>query len=70
MAAGQTAQRCQVHAEKCLELAHRAKDLGNKRVLLGMANAWLTLAEQLLKDGDKRPTRGSTADTQNDPKEK
>jgi hypothetical protein len=62
MAGGRTTHRCQVNAEKCLELAHSAKHLENKRILLGMANAWLTLAEQPLKDDD--------ADPQNDPNEK
>jgi hypothetical protein len=69
MAGDGTAHRCRVNAEKSLELAHSAKDLENKRILLGMANAWLTLAEQLLKDGDKRPPRRPTPDPRSDPNE-
>jgi hypothetical protein len=38
------------NAEKCLELAQTFKDLERKRIMLGMANAWLTLAEQHLKN--------------------
>jgi hypothetical protein len=45
-----TADIYRVNAEKCLELAHNFKDRKSRRILLGMANAWLTLAEQHLKN--------------------
>ena len=52
MAEGGAADVYRLSAEKCLELAHTIKDLESKRTLLGMANAWLTLAEQHLRNRD------------------
>ena len=40
------------NAEKCLELAHTFNDQERKRIMLGMANAWLTLVEQHLKNSE------------------
>ncbi len=42
-------ERYRRNAEKCLELAQSFNDLGAKRALLVMANAWLTFAAR----GDK-----------------
>ena len=59
-----TAGIYRVNAEKCLELAHTFKDLESKRMLLGMANAWLTLAEHHLKNNKTacRPPRVNASD--------
>ena len=35
-----------LNAEKCLELAQVFNDQERKQIMLAMANAWLTLAEQ------------------------
>lgn len=45
-------ERYRQNAESCLELAQTFTDPENKRALLGMANAWLTLAEQHLKNSE------------------
>jgi hypothetical protein len=39
-----------LNAEKCLGLAHSFNDRERKRIMLRMANAWLTLAEQHLRN--------------------
>ena len=41
-----------MNAEKCLELAQRFNDQERKRIMLGMANAWLKLAEQHLRNSE------------------
>jgi hypothetical protein len=38
------------NAEKCLELSQTFNDRQRRLALLGMANAWLTLAEQHLRN--------------------
>ncbi len=43
------------NAEKCLELAQTFNDPEAKRELLGMANAWLKLAEQRVKNNAGAP---------------
>jgi hypothetical protein len=43
-------ERYRLNAETCLKLAQDFTDRESKRALLGMANAWLTLAEQHLKN--------------------
>ena len=45
-------ERYRLNAEKCLALAQTFTDIENKRSLLAMANAWLTLAEQHLKNSE------------------
>jgi NADPH:quinone reductase-like Zn-dependent oxidoreductase len=45
-------ERCRLNAEKCLELAQTFNDQERKRIMLRMANAWLTLAEQHLKNSE------------------
>jgi hypothetical protein len=45
-------ERYRLNAEKCLELAQTFNDQERKRIMLGMANAWLTLAEQHLKNSE------------------
>jgi len=39
-------ERYRRNAEKCLELAQAFNDPERKQIMLAMANAWLTLAEQ------------------------
>jgi hypothetical protein len=39
-----------LHAAMCTEIAERTSDLKNRLVLLKMAAAWLTLAEQAEKN--------------------
>jgi hypothetical protein len=39
-----------LHAAMCIEIAERTSDLKNRLVLLKMAAAWLTLAEQAKKN--------------------
>jgi hypothetical protein len=48
MAGDGRSERCWLNAEKCLELAQTFNDPERKRIMLGMANVWLTLAEQHL----------------------
>jgi hypothetical protein len=43
-------ERYWLNAEKCLALAQTFNDLQSKRTLIGMANTWLKLAEQHLKN--------------------
>ena len=43
-------ERYRLNAEKCLALAQTFGDLQSKRALIGMANTWLKLAEQHLKN--------------------
>ena len=39
-----------LHAANCTDIARRTSDPKNRRVLLRMAAAWLTLAEQVEKN--------------------
>lgn len=50
MAADERVGKYRRNAEKCLELANAFNDPESKRALLVMANAWLMLAEQNLKN--------------------
>jgi hypothetical protein len=43
-------ERYRPNAEKCLALAQTFSDPQSKRTLIGMANTWLKLAEQHLKN--------------------
>jgi hypothetical protein len=43
-------ERYRLNAEKCLALAQTFGDPQSKRTLIGMANTWLKLAEQHLKN--------------------
>jgi hypothetical protein len=52
MAGDSLMQAYRVNAEKCLELAQTFNDRERRLVMLGMANAWLTLAEQHLRNGE------------------
>ena len=45
-------ERYRLNAEKCLELAQSFNDQERKRIMVGMANAWLTLAEQHLRNSE------------------
>jgi hypothetical protein len=45
-------ERYRRNAEKCFDLAQRFKDPESKRSLLAMANAWLMLAEQHLRNSE------------------
>jgi hypothetical protein len=45
-------ERYRLNAESCLELAQTFTDPESKRSLLGMANAWLKLAEQHVKNSE------------------
>jgi hypothetical protein len=45
-------ERYRLNAEKCLALAQTFNDRESKRAMLGMANAWLTLAEQHVKNSE------------------
>jgi hypothetical protein len=45
-------ERYRLNAEKCLALAHTFNDPQSKRTLIGMANTWLKLAEQHLKNSE------------------
>lgn len=56
-------ERYRCNAEKCLELAESFNEPESKRELFAMANAWLKLAEQRVKNS-KTP-----ADTSGDPVE-
>jgi hypothetical protein len=47
-------ERYRLNAEKCLALAQTFNDRRSKRVLIGMANTWLKLAEQHLKNSETR----------------
>jgi hypothetical protein len=52
MAGDERLERYRLNAEKCLALAQKFNDQESKRAMLGMANAWLTLAEQHLKNSE------------------
>ena len=43
-------ERYRLNAEKCLALAQTFNDRQSKHTLVGMANTWLKLAEQHLKN--------------------
>jgi hypothetical protein len=43
-------ERYRLNAEKCLELAQTFNDQERRQIMLGMANAWLMLAEQHIKN--------------------
>ena len=45
-------ERFRLNTEKCLALAQTFNDRQSKRTLIGMANAWLKLAEQHLKNSE------------------
>jgi len=41
-----------LHAANCVEIAHRVSDAEGKLALLDMAQAWLVLTEQVLKNSE------------------
>jgi hypothetical protein len=45
-------ERYRQNAEKCLTLAQTFNDRQSKRILIEMANTWLKLAEQHLKNSE------------------
>jgi hypothetical protein len=45
-------ERYRLNAEKCLTLAQTFNDHQSKRTLIQMANTWLKLAEQQLKNSE------------------
>jgi hypothetical protein len=45
-------ERYRLNAEKCLTLAQTFNDQQSKRTLIEMANTWLKLAEQHLKNSE------------------
>ncbi len=56
-------ERYRRDAEKCLELAQSFNDLGAKRALLAMANAWLMLAARGEKNVETAPPNGPPSPT-------
>jgi hypothetical protein len=52
MAGDSLMQTYRLNAEKCLALAQTFNDRERRLVMLGMANAWLTLAEQHLRNSE------------------
>ena len=60
-------ERYRLNAEKCLALAQTFNDHQSKRTLIEMANTWLKLAEQHLKNSEttlvyETPTPLKTSD--------
>jgi len=51
MARNERLERYRSNCEKCFELAQRFDDQ-EQRIMLGMANAWLKLAEQHLRNSE------------------
>ena len=51
MTGNERLERYRLNAEKCLALAQTFNDHQSKRTLIEMANTWLKLAEQHLKNG-------------------
>ena len=45
-------ERYRRNAEKCLELAQVFNDQERKQIMLAMASAWMTLAEQHVKNSE------------------
>jgi hypothetical protein len=41
-----------INAAKCVDIAHRSSDSETKFALLGMAQSWLTLAGQAMKNSE------------------
>ena len=52
MTRDQRLERYRLNAEKCLTLAQTFNDQQSKRTLIEMANTWLKLAEQHLKNSE------------------
>ena len=52
MAGDERLERYRLNAEKCLTLAQRFNNRESKHALLGMAKAWLTLAERHVKNSE------------------
>jgi hypothetical protein len=71
MAADERVGKYRLNAERCLKLANAFNDPESKRALLVMANAWLMLAEQNLKNREvvlvyETPTSLPKPDSQDD----
>jgi hypothetical protein len=52
MTGNERLERYRLNAEKCLALAQTFNDRQSKRTLIEMANTWLKLAEQHLKNSE------------------
>jgi hypothetical protein len=52
MAGDERLERYRLNVEKCLALAQTFNDHQSKRTLIEMANTWLKLAEQHLKNSE------------------
>ena len=52
MTSDERLERYRLNAEKCLTLAQTFNDQQSKRTLIEMANTWLKLAEQYLKNSE------------------
>jgi hypothetical protein len=52
MSSGDVVAAYRLNAAKCIEMAHRAADLESKLVLLDIAQAWLALVEQAIKNSE------------------
>ena len=62
MAGDERLERYRLNAEKCLALAQTFNDHESKRALIAMANAWVMLAEQHLKNGETSTPRPKASD--------
>jgi hypothetical protein len=52
MSANESASRYRLHAAHCYELAERMSDAEGRLALLAMAQSWLALAEQAVKNSE------------------
>jgi len=52
MSANEFASRYRLHAAHCVELAERSSDAEGRLALLAMAQSWLALAEQAVKNSE------------------
>jgi hypothetical protein len=52
MSANEFASRYRLHAAHCVEFAERSSDAEGRLALLAMAQSWLALAEQAVKNSE------------------
>ena len=52
MAVSEVVAAYRLHSARCTEIAQRSRDLETKLALLTMAQAWLTLADQAIKNSE------------------
>lgn len=55
MTAAELATRYRLHAADCIKLAQSIAEAAGKLSLLDMAQAWIALAEQAVKNGETVP---------------